>query len=130
MKVASAVAHPNVYPDRHLNVFVPYGTHDLDYNVTRALISTLRWSVPDLTRRFLKEVANVAVEGDAPFEFDLQGCEFEDLDPAQCRRKVVLGISSAGRCAAHLPPIDAIDRTRLVHALHQPPGVARVKAIA
>lgn len=129
MKVASAVAHPDVYPDRHLNVFVPYGTHDLDYNVTRAMISTLRWSVPDLARQFLAEVANVASDGTAAFQFDLQASDFEDYDPSRAKRKVILGISTAGRCAAHMP-LDSVDRARLVQALQAPPGLPRITALA
>lgn len=130
MKVASAEQHPDVYPDRHLNVFVPYGAHDLDYNVTRAVIATLRWSVPQLTRDFLQEIVNARLEGSPHFEYDLQGSDFEDYDPSRAKKKIILGISSAGRCAAHLPPIDAIDRQRLLQALAAPPGLARLKAIA
>ena len=130
MKIASAVQHPDVYPDRHLNVFVPYGSHDLDYNVTRAVIATLRWSAPDVTRDFLAEVVHFKAEGAPDFQYDLQGSDFEDYDPSRARRKIILGISSAGKCAAHLPPIDAIDRRALVQALHAPPGNARLKALA
>jgi hypothetical protein len=130
MKIAAAVTHPDVYPDRHLNVFVPYGAHDLDYNVTRAVIATLRWSAPDVTRDFLAEIVRFKVEDAPGFQYDLQGSDFEDYDPSRAKRKIILGISSAGKCAAHLPPIDAIDRQRLVQALHAPPGIARLKAIA
>lgn len=126
MKVASAVRYAELYPDRHLNVFVPYGTHDLDYNVTRAVIATLRWSRPQLTREFLQEVAAIDA-GAATFQFDLQASDFEDYDPAKARRKVVLGISVEGRVSKHLPPLAAIDRARLDRALGTP-GPARIEA--
>jgi hypothetical protein len=129
MKVASAVQHAELYPDRHLNVFVPYGTHDLDYNVTRALIATLRWSRPQLTRDFLAEVVGVAVDGAAGFQFDLQASDFEDYDPSRAKRKIILGISTEGRVSQHLPPIGLVDRARLQQALAVPSPSARLGAV-
>jgi hypothetical protein len=128
MKLAAAARQPDLYPDRHLNVFVPYGTHDLDYNVTRALIATLRWSVPQLTRDFLAQVAGVRAESES-FQFDLQASDFEDFDPTRAKRKVVLGISGEGRVATHLPSLDAIDRPRLAQALAQSDPRARLEAV-
>ena len=43
MKMAAADRNRDLYPDRHLNVFVPYRSHALDYNVTRAVIAR-RWN--------------------------------------------------------------------------------------
>jgi hypothetical protein len=128
MKVASAVRHAELYPDRHLNVFVPFGTHDLDYNVTRALIATLRWSRPQITRDFLAEVVGVSTEASASFQYDLQASDFEDFDPSRAKRKVVLGISAEGRVATHLPPLGMVDRARVQQALLAPGG-SRLDAV-
>ena len=40
MKLDAAERRGDLYPDRHLNVFVPFHGHLLDANVTRAVVST------------------------------------------------------------------------------------------
>lgn len=106
MKLAAAERHDDLYPDRHLNVFVPYGTHTLDYNVTRALVTTLRWSRPELTQAVLQELAGVSVAADVGFQYDLHACDYEDFDPSRVETQVVLGISIQGALASSLPPLD------------------------
>ena len=125
MKLAAAERNRDLYPDRHLNVFVPYVSHGLDYNVTRALITTLRWSRPELTREFLTEVVALeSLEGDlaaCTWEFDLQGCDYEDFDPAAAKARVVLGISRAGELARRLPSLEDPERNaQLLLALNSP----------
>ncbi len=105
MKLEDAEQRQDLYPDRYLNVFVPYGTHLRDVNVTRALISTLRWSRPELTRAFLEQVVGVEA-GAGAYHHDLQVCDYEDFDPGACPRQVVLGISIGGELATRLPPLD------------------------
>jgi hypothetical protein len=120
MKLASADRHADLYPDRHLNVFVPYQAHDLDYNVTRALISTLRWSKPELTQAFLAELAGVEAEGQG-WHYDLQSCDYEDFDPGAVERQVVLGISRRGELATRLPSLDDGELSAgLLHLLRSP----------
>lgn len=113
MRLADAARLGALYPDRHLNVFVPLESHRLDLNVTRALISTLRWSRPELTRAFLSEVVGVQDPGPGGFQFDLGACDYEDFDPARCARQVVLGISRDGAVAAELPSLDDLDQEGL-----------------
>ena len=57
MKLDAAERRGDLYPDRHLNVFVPFHGHVLDANVTRAVVSTLRWARPEVTRDFVIELA-------------------------------------------------------------------------
>src|SRR5262245_58910732 len=120
MKLESAQRLTELYPDRHLNVFVPYGTHDLDYNVTRAVIATLRWSRPAVTRAFLAEVVGVPLEREAGFQYDLQASDFEDFDPAKCKRRLVLGVCELGRIADGLPDLDEVDRAVLLRFARDP----------
>ena len=126
MKLASAEAHDGLYPDRHLNVFVPYRSHGLDYNVMRALISTLRWSRPELTRGFLQEIAGVD-DAEGSFHYDLQSCDYEDFDPSQVERQVVLGISVAGRLAVNLPPLDDSERSAQLLGMLRGPWADELK---
>lgn len=105
MKQAAAVDNQDLYPDRHLNVFVAYRSHTLDYNVTRAIIATLRWSVPALTDAFLQEVVGIT-GGASQYHYDLHACDYEDFDPARVGQQVVLGVSLAGKLADNLPPLD------------------------
>lgn len=105
MKLAAAEQDQDLYPDRHLNVFVPYKSHGLDYNVTRAMISTLRWSHAGVTQAFLKAIAGVET-GASAYHYDLHAVDYEDLDPAKAKVQVVLGISVAGRLSTNLPPLD------------------------
>lgn len=122
MKLAAADRHADLYPDRHLNVFVPYRSHALDYNVTRALISTLRWGRPELTRDFVTELAGVELAPDAraSFHHDLHACDYEDFDPARTSQQVVLGISIGGAIAPNLPPLDGVNREALLTLLRSP----------
>src|SRR5688500_14544189 len=110
MKLAAANRHAALYPDRHLNVFVPYRSHALDYNVTRALISTLRWAKPELSRDFAAQVAGVTLPAGsrASFHHDLHACDYEDFDPAATKHQVVLGISTGGAIAPNLPSLDGV----------------------
>lgn len=116
MKLASAHRHADLYPDRHLNVFVPYRSHALDYNVTRALVSTLRWARPELTREFVTQLAGIELPGgsSASFHHDLHACDYEDFDPARTAQQVVLGISIGGEIAPQLPPLDGVNREALL----------------
>jgi hypothetical protein len=118
MKLADAERHGDLYPDRHLNVFVPFESHDLDYNVTRALISTLRWSRPEVTRGFLSEVVGVSAE-DGNYHYDMQGCDYEDFDPGKVAQQVVLGISTTGQLAK-LPSLDDVNQDALRSILRMP----------
>ncbi len=120
MKLDAAARHAELYPDRHLNVFVPYRAHDLDYNVTRAVVSTLRWARPDLAREFAAELCGVeaAAAGPLGYQFDLHACDYEDFDPAKVRHQVVLGVSVEGRIAEGLPSLDALDRDAVFAVLH------------
>lgn len=119
MKLAAANRHADLYPDRHLNVFVPYRSHALDYNVTRALVSTLRWARPELSREFVTHLAGVELPAGsrATFHHDLHACDYEDFDPARTTQQVVLGISLGGEIAPNLPPLDAVDRDGLLALL-------------
>jgi hypothetical protein len=119
MKLAAANRHADLYPDRHLNVFVPYRSHALDYNVTRALVSTLRWARPELSREFVTHLAGVELPAGsrASFHHDLHACDYEDFDPAKTTQQVVLGISLGGEIAPNLPPLDAVDREGLLALL-------------
>jgi hypothetical protein len=125
MKLAQAERHGHLYPDRHLNVFVPYRSHDLDYNVTRALVSTLRWARPELTRAFVAEVAGVEAAGleGSVWHHDLQACDYEDFDPSRCKTQVVLGISTQGTLAPNIPSLDSVDRGELLAILRAPLGL-------
>jgi hypothetical protein len=127
MKLASATRHTDLYPDRHLNVFVPYQTHDLDYNVTRALISTLRWSRPELTEAFLQSVSGVEAGSGGSFHYDLHSCDYEDFDPAQVEKQVLLGISRAGRLATRLPVMDDPERSMALLGMLRAPVPLDVK---
>jgi len=109
MKLVDAERYGELYPDRHLNVFVPFESHDLDYNVTRALIATLRWSRPELTQAFLKDVVGLEPK-DGAYHFDMGGCDYTDFDPADVERKVVLGISVGGKIAENLPSLDDVNQ--------------------
>ncbi|MEZ6187587.1 MAG: hypothetical protein R3F62_21575 [Planctomycetota bacterium] len=120
MKLEDAARHPHLYPERHLNVFVPFESHDLDHNVTRALISTLRWARPELTQGFLTEVVGLEGQTAEDYCFDLGACDYEDFDPADCSRRVVLGISGAGRLAPHLPSLDDVNQDVIQAVLAQP----------
>lgn len=117
MKLSFAAESPELYPDRHLNIFVPYGTHELDYNVTRAMICALRWSAPDLVRDFLKEVMAVEVNGEVPALYDLQACDYDGFDTEACETRKLLGVSRAGKIAERLPAIDQVDQSQILHAL-------------
>lgn len=119
MKLAAASRHADLYPDRHLNVFVPYRSHALDYNVTRALISTLRWARPELSRDFAAQVAGVPLPagGRATFHHDLHACDYEDFDPATTKHQVVLGISVGGAIAPNLPSLEGVNREALLGLL-------------
>jgi len=123
MKLEDVARHPHLYPERHLNVFVPFGTHDLDHNVTRALISTLRWSRPELTQAFLTEVVGLEGQDADDYCFDLGACDYSDFDPADCSRRVVLGISGSGRCTPHLPSLDDVNLDVIQAALGRPVDV-------
>jgi hypothetical protein len=120
MKLDSAKRLVDLYPDRYLNVFHPYVSYELDYNVTRAVISTLRWSRPDVTRAFLAEVANVDVGEGSTFQFDLQASDFEDFDPGACKRKVILGICQSGMIAEGLPELEEKERVQLLAIVRDP----------
>ena len=105
MKLATA-DQQDLYPDRHLNVFCAYsGGGAQDYNLTRALISTLRWSRPEVTKAFLERFAGIQGSAEA-FHYDLHACDYDDFDPARVKEQVVLGISIGGRLAENLPPLD------------------------
>ncbi|MBL4847920.1 MAG: hypothetical protein JKY65_20585 [Planctomycetes bacterium] len=104
MKLATADQR-DLYPDRHLNVFCAYRSGAQDYNLTRALISTLRWSRPELTRAFLERFAGLKSSSES-FHYDLHACDYDDFDPGRVKDQVVLGISIAGRLAENLPPLD------------------------
>jgi hypothetical protein len=106
MKLSAAAKLSDMYPDRHLNVFVPYESHGLDYNVTRALICTLKWSRPELVRAFLKEVTNTDISDSATVLYDLQACDYDDYDPEKSEQRKILGISRTGELATRLPPAD------------------------
>ncbi|RMG16301.1 MAG: hypothetical protein D6731_06440 [Planctomycetota bacterium] len=116
MKLAVAERRADLYPDRHLNVFVPYRSHDLDANVTRALVSTLRWARPELTQAFLREVVGLSECGEGPFHFDLSACDYEDFDPAAAAQKRVLGVSVRG-ALAKVPDVDDPERIRVLLAV-------------
>lgn len=120
MKVSVAASRPKLYPDRHLNVFVPYGTHDLDYNLTRALICTLRWSRPGLVQDFLSQIMGIGVADDVSLLYDLQACDYEDYDPEACEVKKVLGISAGGAVAKRLPPLDSLNQRQVLGLLREP----------
>lgn len=121
MRLADAARHGELYPDRHLNVFVPLESHRLDLNVTRALVATLRWSRPDLTREFLREVGGLDDLGQAGgWQFDLGACDYEDFDPAACARQVVLGISRQAGVAKELPSLDDVNQDALRALLGAP----------
>lgn len=128
MKLASAHRHADLYPDRHLNVFVPYRSHALDYNVTRALVSTLRWARPELTREFVTQLAGIELPGgsSASFHHDLHACDYEDFDPARTAQQVVLGISIGGEIAPQLPPLDGVNREALLTLLRSPSPPERI----
>lgn len=115
MRLADAARHGELYPDRHLNVFVPLESHRLDLNVTRALVSALRWSRPDLTREFLREVAGLddAAAPASGWQYDLGACDYEDFDPARCARQLVLGISREAGTASELPSLDDVNQDAL-----------------
>lgn len=108
MKLSAAAKLSDMYPDRHLNVFVPYETHDLDYNVTRALICTLKWSRPELAQAFLKEVMAIDIADGTSVLYDLQACDYDDYDPEQCETRKILGISRSGEIAERLPSADSL----------------------
>lgn len=122
MKIAAANRHVDLYPDRHLNIFVPYRSHALDYNVTRALVSTLRWAKPELSREFVTELAGVELPAGsrAGFHHDLHACDYEDFDPAKTSHQVVLGISIGGAIAPNIPPLDGVNREALLTLLRSP----------
>ncbi|MGE0710196.1 MAG: hypothetical protein AB7N76_07645 [Planctomycetota bacterium] len=122
MKLATAERHPDLYPDRHLNVFVAYRSHNLDYNLTRAVICTLRWSVPELTRAFLERFARLETAADR-FDFDLHACDYDDFDPARVKQQAVLGISIAGQLAQGLPPLDDAEQGAMLLAMLRSPAV-------
>ncbi len=126
MKLADAEQRQDLYPDRYLNVFVPYRSHLLDYNVTRALIATLRWSRPEVTRDFLQEVAGVEA-GAGSYHYDLQVCDYEDFDPGSVPRQVVLGLSIGGELATRLPPLDDDGRSALLRRVLQAPAPDALK---
>ena len=119
MKLADAEQHGDLYPDRHLNVFVPFESHDLDYNVTRALISTLRWSRPEVTHAFLTEVAGLESASGENYHYDMQGCDYEDFDPANVAKQVVVGVSIKGTLA-QLPSLDDVNQDALRSILRMP----------
>lgn len=119
MKIDVAAQLKDLYPDRHLNVFVPYNNYDLDYNVTRALISTLRWSDPSLVRHFLKDIAGVDLEEGAHLLYDLQACDYDDYDPEQCETRKMIGISRGGEVATRLPAVDHIYQPHVLSALRR-----------
>jgi hypothetical protein len=127
MKLATADRNTHLYPDRHLNVFVAYRSHALDYNLTRALISTLRWSVPELTRGFLERFARLDSSAKR-FHFDLHACDYDDFDPASVKQQVVLGISVAGRLAQNLPPLDDAQQGQLLLAMLRSPAILNAPA--
>lgn len=119
MKLAAATK-TGLYPDRHLNVFCAYRSAALDYNLTRALISTLSWSRPAVTQAFLSAFGGVETESEV-FAYDLHACDYDDFDPAQVRQQVVLGISLRGQLATNLPPLDdALYGTQLLAILRSP----------
>ncbi|MCA8921412.1 MAG: hypothetical protein KDD82_06355 [Planctomycetes bacterium] len=120
MKLEDVARHPNLYPERHLNVFVPFASHDLDHNVTRAVISTLRWSRPELTQAFLTQVVGLEGQTAEDYCYDLGACDYTDFDPADCSRRVVLGISGSGQIAPHLPSLDDINQDVVQAALGRP----------
>ncbi|MCO5171940.1 MAG: hypothetical protein M9894_37040 [Planctomycetes bacterium] len=128
MKLATADRHADLYPDRHLNVFVPYRSHALDYNVTRALVSTLRWSRPEVTRDFVTQLAGVELPAGsgAAFHHDLHACDYEDFDPAKSAQQVVLGISLGGAIAPNLPSLDGVNREALLTLLRSPHPPERI----
>lgn len=108
MKLSAAAKLSEMYPDRHLNIFVPYETHDLDYNVTRALICTLKWSRPELAQSFLKDVTAIEIGSETSVLYDLQACDYDDYDPEQCETRKILGISRSGEIAERLPSADEL----------------------
>ncbi|HBP19291.1 MAG TPA: hypothetical protein DEA08_16065 [Planctomycetes bacterium] len=127
MKLATAESRSDLYPDRHLNVFVAYRSHTLDYNLTRALISTLRWSRPNLTRAFLERFARLETSANS-FHFDLHACDYDDFDPAQVKQQSVLGISIAGRLAENLPPLDDAQQGALLLSMLRSPAMLNAPA--
>lgn len=119
MKLATADPRGS-YPDRHLNVFCAYRSAALDYNLTRALISTLNWSRPQVTQAFLERFAGLATQSEA-FHYDLHACDYDDFDPARVKEQVVLGISLRGELAENLPPLDdALYGAQLLALLRSP----------
>jgi hypothetical protein len=115
MKLDAAERRGDLYPDRHLNVFVPFHGHVLDANVTRAVVSTLRWARPEVTRDFVIELAGVEPGGaGGPWHFDLHASDYEDFHPASAQRQVVLGISVDGAISPGLPSLDDVDRDGLL----------------
>lgn len=119
MKLATA-DQQDLYPDRHLNVFCAYRSGAQDYNLTRALISTLRWSRPEVTRAFLERFASLKSSAGS-FHYDLHACDYDDFDPARVKDQVVLGISIGGRLAENLPPLDdSMYGTTLLSILRAP----------
>lgn len=115
MKLDAAERRGDLYPDRHLNVFVPFHGHVLDSNVTRAVVSTLRWARPEVTRDFVVELAGVEPGGaGGPWHFDLHASDYEDFHPASARRQVVLGISVDGAISPGLPSLDDVDKDGLL----------------
>lgn len=117
MKLDAAARMTQLYPDRHLNIFVPYGTYDLDYNVTRALICTLRSSGPELARRFLAELLDVEIAEETSVLYDLQACDYDDYNPESCKVRKILGISRGGVIASRLPNADEIYRPQVLALL-------------
>jgi hypothetical protein len=108
VKLSAAAKLSDMYPDRHLNIFVPYESHDLDYNVTRAMICTLKWSRPELVRAFLQDLTSTTIADDSTVLYDLQACDYDDYDPEACEVKKILGISRGGELATRLPAADSI----------------------
>lgn len=122
MKLEAQERNGHLYPERHLNVFVGYHGHGLDANVTRAVVSTLRWSRPELARDFVVDVAGLSAAAGTPggYLFDLLACDYEDFHPARVKHQVVLGVSVDGTIADGLPSLDDVDRDLLL-------GLARAR---
>lgn len=127
MKLADAEQRSDLYPDRYLNVFVPYRSHLADANLTRAIVSTLRWARPELTTAFLKEFAHVEPKSAGAFHYDLKACDYEDFDPASVETQVILGISLAGTLATQLPPFDDAARSAVLLSITRAPLPEEVK---
>jgi hypothetical protein len=120
VKLSIAAEREELYPDRHLNVFVPYQSHDLDYNVTRALICTLRWSRPSLARAFLTELVGCENTAGSQLLYDLQACDYEDFDPERCATRKLLGISRDAKVATLLPALDTLHQREALALLRSP----------